>query len=96
MQIKIPEDVVKKLERYDYEVQSRQQVIENILLNNYEINNELFNHYQLDYDNKVYLFMKEKLNFEQEYVIPNLPQDYINNYNWKLNYKTLILTINKN
>ncbi len=91
IKISIPEEIVTKLERYYYAYKSRQEIIENILTNNYDISVEQFQLYQDEYDKYYYNFMKEKDKFEQTYVLTKIGAN--EKKDWKLDYNTCILTI---
>ena len=91
IEINVPKEVTEKIEKYDIQYHSRQEIISEILKNNNELPlNNLLIEYQKDYDEKYFLFQKEKQKIEEKYVKPNVKTD---NYIWHLNYYTNVLTI---
>lgn len=91
--INVPEEIVKKIELYDIQYHSRQEIITELLKTNNINFQDLLLEYQKDYDEKYFLFQKEKQQLENLYVLPNINS---NNYTWNLNYYTNILTIYDN
>ena len=91
--IKIPEELVSKVQKADIERSARRDIITYIIeRNNIEITNERFLEYQKEYDEKFADFELFKSQIEKEYIQKTFPTDKI--INWNLNYNTCEVTIN--
>lgn len=94
IEIKIPSEIVNQIQQYDIQCRSRQEIITRILNQNITCyNQQLFNNYQKEYEEKYYLFEKAKQELEDKYVKPNVSDT--DKYTWELIYFTNTLIINK-
>ncbi len=86
MQIIIDETLCNKIEGLQYEVESRKDIITQILAGNFTVRGELFNQYQQEYKQFFIDYNKAKQEMLLQY-------DVGNNVVWNLDFRTRTLTI---
>lgn len=75
--IKIDEDVIDLVEKYYYDFLSKKKIIEYILINDININNDLWNIYEKNYEEAFISFELTKENFSK-YLTAFLKKDILN------------------
>ena len=86
MQINVEKSMVEKIEALQYEVESRKDVISQILASGFKISGDTFEKYQTDYRNFFIQFNKAKQEMLKVYNVPGTAK-------WNLDFASGILTI---
>lgn len=89
MILKIDEDTVLKIERAQYEVESRKDVIAQILSGNLKMNTEAFKKYHDDYQNHYAIYNQAKREMMNKY----LKNTEYEGKSWNLDFESKELTI---
>ena len=89
----IPEELVNTIEAYQYEVNSRMDVISYMLSNNMTLGTESFNQYQAELINHKKMLDAAKQELETNIVRPYLDANNIPNASWNLDFASGELTI---
>lgn len=88
----LPDDVVTKLERLQYEVDARRGLIEFLLGKNYDLNSGSFKIYHEEYVKKHVEFEQYKDYITKTFVEPNVSSDALAETTWNVDFVTKELT----
>ena len=84
------QDIINLLQRLQYEVESRKEII-GFIISTDGINSESFKKYEKDYQDFYIQYQEAKAQFEELYVKPAVPDASF--INWKLNFERAEVTI---
>ena len=88
--VNIAESIVNYIERLDYELNSRKNIVAFMLSSNMDITTESFKRYEDEMVEYQIKFDQAKQELEEKYVLPIIGD---NKVNWSLNYRNQELTI---
>lgn len=90
--IQLPEDLVIRVKRLQYEVDARRGLIEFLLNKQCDINSNTFKDYHDEYINKHVEFEQLKQLITNTYVAPNLTAEELKHTTWNIDFETNELT----